>query len=93
MAESEFPLEIEVTVEDILEVVLEKPLVVRNVVANGKWKIRTRRSPPHETSEDASSPLLWSSTLWSVGCGEACVDAVSIWSCVDDMAVKWRMSH
>jgi len=75
----------EITRDEILQKII--------FYANRKWKIRTRRSPPHETSEDASSPLLWSSTSWSVANGEACVDAVSIWSCVDDMVVKYKMSH
>ena len=64
-----------------------------SVVADGKRKIRTRRIPPDETSDEASSPLLLRSSAWSVAGGEACVDAVSIGSCVDAMVVRWRMDY
>ena len=57
MAEGEFPYEIEVSFEDSLEVILKEPLVMRSVVADGKRKIRTRRSSPYEISDDASSLL------------------------------------
>jgi len=91
VTESEFPLEFKVSFEDNLEVIL-KVSVVSVVVADGKRKIRTRRIPPDETSDEASSSSLSRSSTWSVADGEAWVDAVSIGSCMDDMVVKWRMS-
>ena len=95
MADGEFSLEVEISFEDILEVVLKVRPAVRSVVADGRRKFRTLRSPSHEASDEAPSSSLGSSTSmsWSVASGEACVKVVSIGLRVDDMAVKCRVSH
>ena len=62
---------------------------------DGKIKFRTRRSSPYETSDDVSSSSSSSSISpsWSVADDEVYVDAFSVGSCVDDMAVKCRVDH
>jgi hypothetical protein len=85
VAEGEFPFEIEVTFEDILEVGLKVPSVVRSVITDRKRNIRTRRSPPRETSDEAS--------LWSVAGGRVRFDLVLFGLRLCDMAVEFRMSY
>ena len=81
LAEGKFSLEIKVSLKDILEVVLRVPLVVRDVTRDGRSKFRTRKFPPIENSDGASSSSgssrFSASTPWSVAGGESCADATS----------------